>query len=80
MKDQLIGFDKDKVYYTVAEAAITICESMADEIDGSITYLFKTAINLIDFLLTADPKYFQHLPELMTSSYYYENCTHYEQI
>ena len=42
--------------------------------------MFKVFINLIDFHLTADPKYFACLPEELVSSYFYENCNFHEQI
>ena len=80
MKNNIITEEDEKVNFTVHEAAGKLCESLADELDGVVTFAFRTIISLIDFQLTADPKYYQNLPESLVESYYYQNSNYFQQI
>ena len=52
----------------MTQAAVLVAESYFDHIYGTIPITAKALINLMDFQLTADPKYFEEIPELLSSS------------
>lgn len=80
MKNNIVSFDDNLAKYTVHEAAGKLCESLADELDGTLTHAFTTIISLIDFQLTADPQFFHPLPPALTDSYYYQHSDYCQQI
>lgn len=80
MKTSIAETADDKMFHNVHEAAGMVCEALADRIDGTVTLMIEALINLIDFQLTADPKYFENLPSLLVNSFYYENYNYFQLI
>lgn len=55
MKENLIKLDSIR---TIKEAGEKMLESYIDKVDGSISYIYQACLNLMDFQLTALPRYF----------------------
>lgn len=55
MKENLIKLDTIR---NIKDAAEKMLEAYIDKVDGSISYIYQVCLNLMDFQLTALPKYF----------------------
>ena len=77
MKEDIVG---NRIPKNIHEAAGKIVEAYSDYIDGSLSFFFNTLIDLMDFLLTADPNYYANLPPELINSHFFNTSTHFKQI
>lgn len=69
MKERIV--DHDNSAKTIQQAASVCLEAYSDNIYGTVPYLVRSLINLMDFQLTADPQYYEKIPELLINSKFF---------
>ncbi len=60
MKEKIV--DHDNSAKNIQQAASVCLEAYADNIYGTVPYVVKSLINLMEFQLTADPQHYEKIP------------------
>jgi hypothetical protein len=64
----------------IQNSASRLIEAFVDQVDGSLNKISQAGINIIHFQLTANPKYYQLIPNAMSDSPFFKNCAYETQI